>query len=265
MNTHLDSGTATAVLTPTPSGSLLPQPLSFRTKTPMRLGEQLILAGLITEDELDAALSEQSAKQTRLGEALLELGFVDEEQLLPYLAAQLGIPAVRLREGLIDPSVVRLIPRPVARDMRVLALFKIRNTLTVAMAEPQNLEQIDEIERLTGLEVRPVCALRAAIEKVVPRAYENDFGVDTVTADFDTESITVENEAIEIDLQEVGSMADGSPVINLVNYMIVHAVRQKASDIHIEPGIKHSSVRFRVDGQLREVLKPRREFHPALV
>lgn len=265
MNTHLDNNTATAILPAAPAGTTLPQPSSFKTKTPMRLGEQLILAGLITEDELDAALSEQSAKQTRLGEALLELGFVQEEQLLPYLAAQLGIPAVRLREGLIDPSVVRLIPRPLAREMRVLALFKVRNTLTVAMAEPQNLEQLDEIERITGLEVRPVCALRAAIEKVVPRAYENDFGVDTVTADFDTESITVENEAIEIDLQEVGSMADGSPVINLVNYMIVHAVRQKASDIHIEPGMKHSSVRFRVDGQLREVLKPRREFHPALI
>ena len=191
----MNTPTATEILTtprlPQSTTTKQSPPPMLRKRGTMRLGEQLILAGLITEDELDAALSEQSAKQTRLGEALLELGFVQEEQLLPYLAAQLGIPAVRLREGLIDPAVVRLIPRPIARDMRVLALFKVRNTLTVAMAEPQNLEQIDEIERITGLEVRPVCALRAAIEKVVPRAYENDFGVDTVTADFDTESISV--------------------------------------------------------------------------
>ncbi|MCA9076294.1 MAG: type II/IV secretion system protein, partial [Planctomycetaceae bacterium] len=101
--------------------------------------------------------------------------------------------------------------------------------------------------------------------KLIPRCYEDDFSVDTVTADIDADAVELHPDAIEVDLQDVRSLAEGSPVVNLVNYIIVHAVRQHASDIHIEPGHRHSSVRFRVDGQLREVLRPRREFHPAIV
>ena len=229
------------------------------------LGARLVQSGLLTSDELTAALAEQSVCRRPLSEVLLRLGFVDEDDLLPFVAEQQGVPSIRLREGLIDPSVVKLLPRSIAESLCAIALFRVRGILTVVMAEPQNLEQLDEIERVTGCPVRPVLALRSAIRKLLPRAYENDFGVDTVTADFDTEAVSFETEAIEIDLQQIESMADGSPIINLVNYVIVHAVRQQASDIHVEAGLQHSTVRYRIDGQLREVLRPRREFHPAIV
>ena len=229
------------------------------------LGDRLVRAGLLTADDLEVALNEQSARQLRLGETLIELGFVDEEELLPLMAQHLGVESVKLREGLVDPSVVRMIPRSQAESMRTLALFSVRDVLTVAMAEPQDLRVIDELEQLTGLKVNPVLVLHSTLEKLIPRCYEDDFTVDAVTADMDHDAVEVDSQAIDVRLDDLQSMADGSPVISLVNYVVVHAVRQGSSDIHIEPGQKHSLVRFRVDGQLREVLRPRSELHPAIV
>ena len=232
---------------------------------PAPLGEQLVRASLLTPQELETALGEQQSKKMRLGETLIELGFVDEEQLLPFIAENLGVPFVKLREGLIDPAVVRIVPHTHAKSFSALALFCVRGELTVAMAEPQNLHHLDEIERITRLRVRPILALKGTIDKLLPRAYEEDFAVDTVSADIEADAVEVDPEIFEVDLQDLQSLAEGSPVINLVNYIIVHAVRQGASDIHIEPGQQNSSVRFRLDGQLREVLRPRRDFHAAIV
>jgi type IV pilus assembly protein PilB len=229
------------------------------------LGEQLLGADLITAEELETALRRQSEKQLRLGEALVELGFLGEEQILPYIQRQLGVPAIRLREGMIDPLVVKLLPRPVAAQLCVLALFKVRDTLTVAMAEPQNLQQIDEIERVTNLKVRPVFAISSSIQRMIERCYEEGFQVDTVTADLDESAVELDTESVDVDLESVETMMEGSPIIKLVNYLLVHAIRQGASDIHIEPGRRNSVVRFRIDGMLREVLRPRSDFHAAIV
>lgn len=229
------------------------------------LGQQLLRAGLLTPQELETALAEQRTRKSQIGETLVELGFVEEHDLIPILAEKLNVASVRLREGLIDPVAVRLLPRAKAEAMQALALFVVRDELTVALAEPQNLFHLDEIERLTGLKVRAVLALRESIKKLLPRAYEADFAIDAVSADIGADAVEVNSDIVEVDLQDVQSLSEGSPVINLVNYVIVHAVRQGASDIHIEPGQRHSSVRFRVDGQLREVLRPRRDFHAAIV
>ncbi|MCG6155836.1 GspE/PulE family protein [Rubinisphaera margarita] len=230
-----------------------------------RLGEKLINAGLLTPDELESALQQQSAKGQRVGEALVELGFIEEEQLLPFLAEQMGIPYVVLREGLIDPKTVRVLPRSKAEEFGAIVMFKVRGVLTVAMQNPQQLDYIDEIERLTECRVRPILALSSAIEQLLPRCYDEGFEVDAVTADMDRDAVSVQDDAIHVELQKVESIADGSPIVNLVNYMILQAARQGASDIHIEPGMHQSTVRFRVDGMLREILRPRREFHPAIV
>ncbi len=229
------------------------------------LGERLISAGMITPEELHSALGQQSTKNLRLGEALVEMGFIDSNDLLPFLGQQLDIEQVRLRDGLVDPAVVRLIPRRKAETLEALALLRVRGTLTVAMTEPQDLRRLDELERITGCRIRPVLAMRSSIQELLRRAYDDDFAIDAVTADMDRESVEIHTDAIHVELDAVESMADGSPIVNLVNYMIVHAVRQGASDIHIEPGTRHSTVRFRVDGQLREVLRPRKDYHPALI
>jgi type IV pilus assembly protein PilB len=247
---------------------VLPPPSAGAARShdaPLPLGEQLVQAGGLTAVELDAALGHRAQKRLQLGEALLEMGFVDEATLVSFLGSQVRGAAVRLREGLVDPAVVRLIPRAKAEALCVLAMFRVRGVLSVAVTEPRNLTQIDELERITGLTVRPVLALRSSIERLLPRCYEEDFSVDAVTADLAQDAVEVQAEAIDVQIGDIDSLAEGSPIINLVNYMIVNALRQGASDIHIEAGHRHSMVRFRVDGQLREVLHPRRDFHPALV
>ena len=100
---------------------------------------------------------------------------------------------------------------------------------------------------------------------MIQRCYEEGFSVDTITADLDETAVEVQSDTVDVDFESVESLVEGSPVINLVNYFIVQAIRQGASDIHIEPTRNHTVVRFRVDGQLREVLRPRRDIHPALV
>ncbi len=190
---------------------------------------------------------------------------VNEADLLPLLGEQLGVEGVRLREGLIDPLAVRLIPREYAERLHVLPLMRVRNELTVAMADPQDLAAIDTLARLSGCRIRPVFTLESGIERLLPRCYEEDFAVDSVTADLDVEQLELESEAIDLDFHGAQQLAEGSPVINLVNYAIIQAVRQGASDIHIEAGQKNTSVRFRIDGSLREVMKPRKDLHPAIV
>ncbi|MEZ6090882.1 MAG: GspE/PulE family protein [Pirellulaceae bacterium] len=236
-----------------------------RNLASLPLGEQLVAAGMLTPSELDTALQEQTSRGKRLGEVLSELGFVEESTLLPLLAAQMDVPAVRLREGLVDPEVVKLIPREAAERLVVLALFRVGDELTVAMADPQALDKIDQITRLTGYCVRPVLALQGNIQRLLQRCYEEDFSVDDVTASVDVDAIELDDQTIDLDLHGVKELAEGSPVVNLVNYAVIQAVRQGASDIHIEPGQKNTSIRFRVDGQLREVLRPRKDLHPAIV
>ncbi len=259
-NDLVDPGTP--IVAPVQPTALAPR-ASRRRRTP--LGQQLVDAELLTQDELEDALKLQASKGQKLGEILLELGVITEDQMLPFIQRQLGIPSVRLREGVIDPTVVRLLPRESAERLTALAMFKVRGVVSVAMTEPQNLEQLDEIERITKLKVRPVFAFESNIQRMMTRAYEEDFAVDSVTADMDEAAVELQNEDIEVDLSSVESMVDGSPVINLVNYLILQSLRKGASDIHIEPSRKHTIVRFRVDGQLIEVLRPRRDIHPAIV
>ncbi|MBI2481217.1 MAG: Flp pilus assembly complex ATPase component TadA [Planctomycetia bacterium] len=252
--------TSPVIVTPSPAAGTR---ASRRRRMP--LGEQLVEADLLTRDELEDALKLQASKGQKLGEILLELGVITEDQMLPFIHRQLGIPSVKLREGVIDPAVVRILPREVAEQLTALAMFKVRGVVSIAMPEPENLEQLDELERITGLKVRPVFAFASNIQRMIARAYEEDFAVDTVTADMDESAVELQNEAADLDLSSVEQMVDGSPVINLVNYLILQSLRKGASDIHIEPTRKHTIVRFRVDGQLIEVLRPRRDIHPAIV
>lgn len=229
------------------------------------LGQRLLGAHLIADVELEAALSHQAQKGQKLGEALLELGFASEEELLPYMESQLGVASVRLREGMLDPIAVRLIPRELAESLNVLTLFRVRDTLVIATEEPMDLDAIDQLEHFTGLTVRPVFAFSTSIERMRSRAYEEDFRVDAVTADMDESAVELQLDASEMDIASVHDLVDGSPVINLVNYLVLQAIRKSASDIHIEPSRKFGIVRFRIDGQLVEMLRPRRDIYPAII
>jgi type IV pilus assembly protein PilB len=229
------------------------------------LGQTLLSANLITEAELEAAIQLQSQKGLRIGETLLELGIMDESELLPYIGNQLGLPTVRLRDGVVDPEAVRLLPQSLCQRLRALPLFKVRNRLTVAMAEPQNLQHLDELQRVSGLRVNPVFAFEQSIQKMIDRCHQKDFSVSAVTAEMDDLAVEISEDITQGDGDAIENLVEGSPIINLVNYLILQAVRKNASDIHIEPSRKYTLVRFRIDGQLVEALRPRREIHAAVV
>jgi hypothetical protein len=192
-----------------PSNSLLSQDSTS-------LGQQLVGAKLLTQDELENVLHLHQSKGARIGESVIQLGLLTEDQLLPFISQQLGIPVVRLREGLIDPDVVGCIPKGIAERLNVIAMFRVRGTLTVAMTEPQNLRQIDEIERVTKLRVRPVFAFLANIERMVSRAYQDDFEVDTVTADLDGQAVEINADAAELDTSQIESMDRRSSISSTI-------------------------------------------------
>jgi type IV pilus assembly protein PilB len=258
--------TAAAPLPDPPASRRDAQPSATRTRSGRaRLGERLIGAGLISPDELTTALEKQTQNRLRIGEVLLELGLIREDELLPFIEEQLGVPTVRIREGLVDPQVVHRIPRPVAERWNVLALLLVRGELCIATEDPHNLLMLDELKRITRLKLRPVFAFGSAIQRMISRCYDQRYAVDAVTADMDESSVTVDDDLADADMTSIEELVEGSPVINLVNYLILQAFRKGASDIHIEPDRKVSVVRYRLDGQLVEVLRPRRDFHAALI
>lgn len=232
---------------------------------PALLGERLLGENLVSPEALAAALEMQAKRGAKLGETLLEMGVASEEDLLPHIAAQLGFTAIQLREGLIDPEVVGLLPREFCEAHAVLALMKIRGELIIAIDDPNDLDRLDQVERKTGLPTRAVFAFRASIERMIRRAFEEDFQVDAVTADMDESAVELQADLTDVDLTAVQDMVGGSPVVNLVNYVILQAIRRGASDVHIEPSRKHGVIRFRIDGQLIEMLRPRKDIYPAVV
>ena len=240
---------------------------AFDPATHLPLGEMLVIRKILTAEQLKQALEHQSNKGHKklLGEVLIELNFATEQQVLEVLAEGYGIPFATHTARIADPKVVELLPRDFVEDHKVLPLFLVRGTLTIAVSEPTNLFLIEEIQRLTGYEVQIVAVTAAEIEASL-RAYlpaANVFVIDDIYEDIDDADFSViERQVTELaDLEEV---AGHSPVVKLVNYLIYSAVQDGASDIHIEPGDHHLRVRYRVDGRLFEKLAPPYQMAPAL-
>ena len=190
---------------------------------------------------------------------------VQEDAILPFIEGHLGVPATRLRDGMIDPVAVRLLPRRMAERSTRSRCSRSATRSASRWPIRRIWNNSTKSSGSRSLRVRPVFAFRSSIQRTLPRCYEEGFEVDTVTADIDESAVQLQADAAEVDLTNVESMVDGSPIINLVNYLLVQAIRAGASDIHIEPSRKFSVVRFRVDGQMYEALRPRRDMHPALV
>ncbi|MCC6286153.1 MAG: type II/IV secretion system protein [Phycisphaerales bacterium] len=232
-----------------------------------RVGETLLRAGVISEEQLAAALAAQQTNGTRLIEALAGQANVSRGALVQALGAWLGVPAVELRHGLIDPALLKLIGAEEAERLKAIPLFRVRNELTVAMAEPQNLPALDRLAQLTGLRVRPVLALEANIVEFVKKYASGDVDVDAFLTSLGSSDVeVVERENVdEGPTTDLDRMIAGSPIVNLVNVALLTAVKGKASDIHIEPDKRGTRIRYRVDGVLRDLMKPPAGMHAAIV
>jgi len=233
----------------------------------MRLGEALVEEGVISQDQLTRALAEQKASGRMLGEMLVEQGIINGSIMRRLLAHQLGVPNCELRHGLIDYSLLKLIGQEEAERLKVLPMFKVHDTLTVAMCEPQSLPKIDRLHQLTGCKIRPVLASADNILEFIKKYSSENTDVDSFLASLaDSDVEVVDKESVEDGpTTDLDRMVEGSPIINLVNMALLTAIKDGASDIHIEPEKKGTRIRYRIDGALRDLMKPPPGMHSSIV
>jgi type IV pilus assembly protein PilB len=237
-------------------------------KSRLQLGEVLKSRGLVTNEHIQAALTEQKEKGHRklLGELLVEMGFCNENQIASALAEAYGVPYAQVSPKLCDPKAIEILPRDFLNEHIVLPLFKVNDILTIAVTEPANLFLMDEIESITACKAQVVCAtakdIKATLQTYLPAA--NVFVIDDIIDEEALEEFSLIQNIPE-DISNLEEIAGQSPVVKLVNSLLYNAVRENASDIHVEPDEKKLRVRYRVDGRLYEKMRPPHQMHAALV
>ncbi|MDI6758202.1 MAG: GspE/PulE family protein [Candidatus Omnitrophota bacterium] len=209
----------------------------------------LISKGIITQEQVTQAQKEANRLGMPLEKALEHLGFISEADILKTWADFIGVPFMDLTDYLIDPEVIKLIPEELARKFKALPLFKIGNSLTIAIVDPQDIVALDEIRKKSNMAViEPVLASQGAIAGVIDQYYGAVGDVKRITEDLTEEKLIAQAKGVK----DLADIAEEPPVIKLVNLIIVQAVRERSSDIHIEPSLDKVLIRFRIDGILYE-------------
>jgi len=250
-----------------------------------RLGEMLVRAKLIDEDQLKQALDAQGKSGGRLGYNLAKLDILSEADIVAFLSKQYGVPSINLAEFEIDGNIIKLIPPKTAKKYQLIPISRTGGTLTLAMADPTNVFALDDIKFMTGYNVEPVVASETAIEDAIMKYYESggfgsgkaeidmtDFNLD----DGDYSGFEGEMEAGPVlDVDEFDNLVQGAvddveviedvaddilsgevdaPIVKLVNGVLIKAYKMKVSDIHIEPYEKIMRVRYRLDGVCKTMM-----------
>ncbi len=215
-----------------------------------RLGDMLLSSGLVNEEQLDEALSEQRAgTQKSLGKVLVSKGYATERQILEILEQQLGIPFVQLSTSTMDADVATSIPFNLAQRYMIIPIARNKKRLTLAMSDPLNIPAIDDVAMITGCEVEPVLAGEKAIEQAIEQFYGIKESVEK-SLKFQ------EKEEDELDPAHIAKLVENAPVVRFVNSLLNQAASEGASDIHLEPKEKRLRIRIRVDGVLHDVMTP---------
>jgi len=233
--------------------------------TPDKLGDILVREGLITQEQLKKALQEQKSSGMRLGYTLVKLGFIEETEVTKMLARQYRMPAVDLSRFEVDPKILKLIPPDIATKHVVLPLKREGRTLTVAIADPNNVAAIEDIKFITRCDVFPVIAGEYTLRNAIDRYYQqSDAQLQNLLKSVEAEEDLEVVEDQEDEDVKASELADDAPVVKLINGLLTDAVKRGASDIHIEPFEHEMRVRYRVDGALHEVMKPPVKMRAAL-
>ncbi len=236
-----------------------------------RIGEILVEMGYLSSDQLKKALevaqatrASKPAEKALLGKIMINMGLITEDQLARAVAAQWEIPYVDLMNLNLSLDVVRLIPEDVCRRHKVVPLERKDNQLFIAMADPLNVFAIDHLRLTTGLVVQPRVAAESAIQATIEKVFGVEKSVKEAmeqTEDLTAAGLVTEEELAIEELQEI---ADQAPIVRLVNLIITQAVRERATDIHLEPRKTDVAVRYRVDGLLHSSRLLPRHLHPAI-
>ena len=234
-----------------------------------KLGEILVERGLVSEADVGRALERQPDLRQRLGKILVDQGLLTEDQLLECLAAQFD-KLLMTEEDLValPAEVVRIIPEATALQNGVIAVERTGRQLVVAIADPLNVLALDEVRRMTGLDVDFRIAPAAAIQSAIPRHYhapDGDQADEELRQDLGLTITTVATSDEALDLKQLRTQADDPPVVKLVNHLMTRAAIDGASDIHVEPFEERTTIRYRIDGLLYDLLDIPRHYHLAVV
>jgi len=228
------------------------------------LGERLLEEGFLNSAQLKQALEEEARTREPLHRIILKRGLVPEEVLASTLADLAGVPYVKLSDYLIDPEVLGTVPEDVARRFKVFPIFKIGSTLTIAMAEPTNILALDQVRQSSGCEVEAVVSTESDISQALDQYYATRGSIAEVVKGLDLGIMGLEDERT-ITAERLEKVAEVAPVIKLVNLLIISAVRDKASDIHLEPDEGGLHVRLRIDGVLHETFSFPKHLQSAII
>ncbi len=231
----------------------------------VRLGEMLIAEKLIDQKQLQEALALQKKNGKRIGDNLVGLGYVSEEAIAAALGRQLGIPYITLSHYEIDPSIIKTIPEDIVRKYKIIPVDRMGNSLTVALSDPANIFILDELKILTKCEIIPLISYESDINRAIDQYYRKTGDMEQVLKDIEDADMQLISEEKELDLAQMKDMAQEAPIIKLVNILLAQAIKDRASDVHIEPYEDSLRIRYRVDGVLHEVPPPPKRSHAALV
>jgi len=240
-------------------------------KSREKLGQILLKEGLITEEQLEKAIEIQKKEGNRLGDTLINLGIVTDKDIVIAMAKQLSIPYASYSKGLLKPAenqdLRKLIPEDYARRNTLIPISRHMNSLTVAFMDPLDLIAIDNLKRMTSCEINPIIATKSDLQRAIEEFYgKEDLLKDAISDSYDLEEFKVEKEVEEdLSLDDLIARAEEAPVVKLVDLILMQAIKDRASDIHIEPFKNKINIRYRIDGVLYEIPPPAKHLLPAIV
>ncbi|NQV50066.1 MAG: Flp pilus assembly complex ATPase component TadA [Candidatus Marinimicrobia bacterium] len=224
-----------------------------------KLGDILIHEGILDETKLGLALERQKTTKEKLGKLLIRMGMINEADLVKVYALQLGHPAV-FEEDLmkVDSAIVNIIPEDFAYENMSLILAKSETTIVVAMEDPEDLGTVDSIEKLTNLKVEVYVAGESSLHSAIEYHYgkiRQTGEVDAALSNIQVFSGDEEDSSL-VDLTSEGVSDEDAPFVKLVNLILAEAVKERSTDVHIEPQSHEVSVRIRIDGVLQKIMTP---------
>ena len=224
-----------------------------------KVGDILVHQGIISEDQLQKALAEQKKSNEKLGQILINQGIITEADLVKAYSQQMGHKHVLENDLLIlSEDNVSLLSEEFARANHVIAMKKTDSGILVAMEDPEDLDAIDGIRKITGLNPEIVIAGRSAIETAIGKLYGTIKQSDEIESAISNISVVSgdEEDSDEVDLSEENVSAEEAPFVKLVNLMLSQAIKEGSTDIHVEPGKNEVIIRIRIDGVLSKIMSP---------
>jgi type II secretion system protein E len=235
------------------------------TKNSILIGQLLIEQGIITSEQLQVGLKEREKTGEFICATLIKLGFATEEKVFQLLSHQLNIPYLKLKDKKIDPSVIRKVSAKFASHYKIIPLDFKDNVMTIAMTDPLDVRTVDDLNLILGFDVKGVLASEAEIQDAIRKYY--GVGAETLEKMISKDQPIHEIPGHLDKTEDLEVLAEDASIIKFVNQILSEAIKDRATDIHLEPFQDELRTRFRIDGILYNINIPEtiKYFHPAIV